>query len=51
MDDNGNPLEVHYADNIQERGRICEDLTDKYNTVDIKHYEVFNIDVDENSQQ
>ncbi len=51
MDDNGNPLEVYYADDIQERERICEELADKYNTIDIRHHEVFNIDRDDPTQQ
>ena len=51
MDHNDNPLEVHYADNIQERERICEELADKYDTVDIRHYEVFNIDRGDTTQQ
>ena len=45
MDHNDNPLEVHYADNIQDRGRICEDLSNKHNTTNIKHYEDFSIDI------
>ncbi len=51
MDDNGNSLEVFYADDIQERERICEELADKYQTIDIRHYEVFNIDRDDTTQQ
>ena len=51
MDDNDNALEAHYADNIQERERICGQLADKYETTDIKHYEVFNIGKDDSNQQ
>ena len=51
MDDNGNSLEVFYADDIQERERICEELAEKYQTIDIRHYEVFNIDRDDTTQQ
>jgi|15BtaG_2_1085339.scaffolds.fasta_scaffold00636_3 hypothetical protein len=45
MDHNGNPLEVHYADDIQERERICGDLSVKYQTDNIRHYEDFSIDI------
>ena len=45
MDHNSNPLEVHYADDIQERERICGDLSIKHQTDNIRHYEDFSIDI------
>ena len=51
MDDNGNALEAHYAEDIQERERICEELADKYNTNNIRHYEDFTIDITKSNQK
>jgi len=51
MDHDGSPLEAHYAKDIQERERICEELADKHNTIDIEHYEDFNIDTTKSNRK
>ena len=45
MDHNGKPLEAYYADDIHERGKICDDLQETYGIDDVYHYEDFSIDV------
>ena len=51
MDHDGSPLEAHYAKDIHEREKICEELAEKYNTNNIRHYEDFSIDITKSNRK